>query len=289
MKPILTFDTSAINALADIPDLEPVELGLRTGFFVRQNETTIGEIVATGDSERRQKLLAICRRLVCAGDYLYPYHWITRELAAAHRRKSVSFNWRSVNVLFPAIERELALNEMFDDDLAKEQRAEAKLQKQNFIAIFSDARKAFDELFKEKPAEKPFDLGCPVDRLQEANGAFWRFGMSLYRHEEGDEPTEGTVREFTKACPPFRALLLAICVAQYQYSIKSQQDPQSYKAGKFGLFSAVYLPYCDKFVTADDGQCNALRAVVQIGDLTTEVIAFEDLLKALMILPSASG
>ena len=73
------------------------------------------------------------------------------------------------------------------------------------------------------------------------------------------------MRAFVDACPPFRALLMALCVAQYQRCI---QYPRHKSTGVFDLYASVYLPYCEQFVTADPGQLGALLNVVSLARLT---------------------
>lgn len=53
--------------------------------------------------------------------------------------------------------------------------------------------------------------------------------------------------------------------------------PKSYRAGAADIFSAVYLPYCSKFVTHDDRQLNALRLVAIHGNLEgVEVLSYQE-------------
>ena len=56
-RPIWTPDTSAINRLADDPDSDALIAGLRSGFFVRLTFTSIGEVIAIENTDRRRKLL----------------------------------------------------------------------------------------------------------------------------------------------------------------------------------------------------------------------------------------
>jgi hypothetical protein len=60
----LIFDTSSLNALADDGESQIIAKALGEGFLVRLSETNISEIGANPKIERRDKLLALCRRLV---------------------------------------------------------------------------------------------------------------------------------------------------------------------------------------------------------------------------------
>ena len=54
-KPVLIFDTSGLNQLADDVEFYVLQLGIWFGFFVRITETNTAEIVATTDVA-----LAVC-------------------------------------------------------------------------------------------------------------------------------------------------------------------------------------------------------------------------------------
>src|SRR5208282_5671598 len=99
-KPIWTPDTSGINWLADDPDSGALVAGLRCGFHVRLTFTSVSEIIANKDRERRAQLLRTCRLLLSSGDCIDPQHEIIRKMVARFE-ESPSFNWRTVPVDFP--------------------------------------------------------------------------------------------------------------------------------------------------------------------------------------------
>lgn len=48
------------------------------GYFIRLPFTVISEVIATSSSERRRRLLAVCRKLFAAGDCIEPHHEILK-------------------------------------------------------------------------------------------------------------------------------------------------------------------------------------------------------------------
>ena len=82
--------------------------------------------------------------------------------------------------------------------------------------------------------------------------------------------TRETIRGFVAQCPPFQALLLAVCVPQYDLAIR-EEDGKKPSSHRNDLFMAVYLPYCDEFVSDDRGQQIRLREIVSRCKLTTRV------------------
>jgi hypothetical protein len=101
----------------------------------------------------------------------------------------------------------------------------------------------------------------------------------LYGKPTGVKINEAAARDFVDACPPFRALLMALCVAQHQRSV---QNPRQKSTGVCDLYASVYLPYCEDFVTADPIQQEALLQVTSLAKLTAKVRSYADFRKRLL-------
>lgn len=276
-KPTLIFDTSAVNRLADDCDRGRLEAGVRAGLWFRLAGDTLGEVVATPDTVRRKLLLNLCKRLLSAGDCLLPHDEVLKGLIQQHAKNS-SFDWETVPVRCEEFERELALQEIIDDKIAREQSRFACEVGNGFAKIYEDAGPRFKKLFRRHGAA-PLGLGELVEALQVPGGAFWSMATGFYRRPTGETINEGAARAFVDTCPPFRALLMALCVAQHQRSI---QNPRHKSTGVFDLYASVYLPYCREFVTADPGQLEALLNVVSLAKLAVRVRSYTDFRAALV-------
>ena len=66
------------------------------------------------------------------------------------------------------------------------------------------------------------------------------------------------------------------CIAQYHWAIKPAMEESLYRAGRLDLFMAACLPYCDRFITTDPGQYNALRLVAEKAHLATRVRMYSE-------------
>jgi hypothetical protein len=114
-----------------------------------------------------------------------------------------------------------------------------------------------------------------IPEVQHPGGIFWNgYGAAYYERPAGNRPDEETVRRFVKVCPPFRALILGACMAQYERSVRDLSVGKSYRAGRADLLMSVYLPYCDQFITSDPRQERCLREISAAGDLTTRVLSY---------------
>jgi hypothetical protein len=276
----LIFDNSGINGLADETDSNAIIRSLGIGFFVRITETSLSEMAATQSAERRLKLLSVAKHLNYNGEVIRPYNWILRELMKRHAANPARFDWKTLVIRGPELEDELVRGGMLgSDELAEETAKDFELRSDEFETVYKDAKPAFDKLFEPEDAERP-----PIDGLVEAlkSGAFWSLARGMYKRGCGVEIDEAGVKEFVEKCPPFNTALLGMSVAQFERLIRDVRT-ESYKAGRIDLFSAVYLPFCDRLVTRDKGQYKALRFIAEAADLTTEVSHYKDFRKSFLI------
>jgi hypothetical protein len=282
-KSELIFDTSGLNALADDPSSLAILKSLGLGFIVRLSETSLAEVAATQDPTRRKLLLDVCRHIAYAGECVRPYSWIIEQLTKAHARGGARFNWRDLSVRGPELEEELAHGQFLGrDEIAEEILKDFRAQGKRFEAVYKKARPAFDKLFEPADAERPTVSGL-IAALKIPGGALWEQGAGMYRRGCGQEIEEAGIRQFVAACPPFHAVLLSLCIAQFNWCIKDIKAQSLYPAGRLDLFSAVYLPLSDRFVTKDPGQYKALKVVAQEANLTVEVSTYAEFRQSFLI------
>jgi hypothetical protein len=277
-RPTLTFDTSGISGtgcLADEPDSEALIAGLKAGFHTRFTFTSVSEIIATTSGERRRKLLRVCDRLLHAGDCIDPQHHIIRKMVARFEEPA-PFDWTEIDVRFLKAEVEIARRNDFSDELAEQEREEVRASDKTFGKVYSDAKPAFDKLFASGVEKAPGSVSELVSRLQIEGGAFWGQARNLYERAAGKPVDEAVIRRFIAACPPFRALMVALCAAQYDRCIRPQNVGPSLRSGMNDTFMSVYLPYCQRFVTNDSGQLRCLREVASICQLDVAVQSYEE-------------
>ena len=268
----LIFDTSGLNALSDDKDCMAITKCLGIGFRVRLTETNLAEIGATQDPQRRAKLLSICQRLVGAGECIGPYHWIVEQQIKLHAARPDVFNWQRVEVRVPALEAEVARPELLTDNaLAAAMCADFEKAGDEFDQLFRGAREAFPI---PKDERIQITLADTIESLEVDGSPHWRMAADIYEQNAQQRSSETEVRAFIKLCPPFSMMMLASIMAQFHRSVRDFRLPALYRAGLLDLLSAVYLPYCDRFVTHDDGQYNALKALTAQAGLCTEVTTY---------------
>ncbi|HET6177318.1 MAG TPA: hypothetical protein VFE61_10315 [Candidatus Sulfotelmatobacter sp.] len=93
----------------------------------------------------------------------------------------------------------------------------------------------------------------------------------------GTDASLATVQQFIEACPPFRALVYGMIMSWYDLGVRDPHVGEKFKAGGNDLFMSIYLPYCDKFVTAEKNaeQEKCLREIVFLAGLKTEILSYD--------------
>lgn len=263
-------DTSAINALADDSDSEALIAGLGVGYFVRFPFEAVSEIIATTSGTRRKQLLRVCRRLLrSAGDCIEPHHEILKTMVARFE-KSLPLGVQYVNLRMVEAENEIFCQENFDAELSTQEREEGRIGNKKFDGAYSGARTPFDEL-AATGVKMPASVADLVCQLQQG-GAFWKLARNLYERAATRSIEDANVQRFYSECEPFRALMIAVFAAQYDRCIRQGDDGRSLKAGRNGTFMVTCLPYCDEFITNDDGQLACYEEVISVAEINKVTI-----------------
>ena len=269
----LIFDTSAVNKLAAEVNCGAIIHALGLLYRILMTETAISEIAATRDETRRKALLDVVKRLLAHGDCIMPFNGIIEEQAKAYQRDSAGYDWKRLDLRLPALGEEVARQE-FIHDMSEQIRTEMRERETQFVDIFRDAKREFPSRF---------DSGQPRPSIREVTeemmgegGAHRKTGAGIFERATGTRITTDQVGNFIERCPPFRALLVALCFSQYDRCIRAEQQPSLGKAGRNDMFSAVYLSCCEIFVTNDNGHCRAMKIVADLTRLDTTVLMYEE-------------
>jgi hypothetical protein len=202
-----------------------------------------------------------------------PFNWIIEEQAKAYQSDSVGYDWNRLNIRVAAAEHEVARQE-FMHDLSEQTRREMKEWDKQYANIFRNAKPAFQNLF-ESSETRP-SVREVTEKLMGEGGAHLEIGADLFERAAGTRPTQAQMKDFIERCPPFRALLVALCFSQYDRCIREERQQSLGRAGRNDMFSAVYLAYCKVFVTNDDGHCKAMKVVAELTGLDTTVLMYDE-------------
>lgn len=277
-KPSLAFDTSALNRLVRDDDSEVIIAAILSSYEVLLPEMSIGELYATPDPEHRKKLFRVCRRLLGVGQCILPAHWILDALVQHHNADGSGFDWRRVPVRAPKIEQAVHDDDVLNDELLVIQQKSAvrKLQN-NFEDMFERPRRRLEAAFDKGIERRPTNFRDYLRLMQTGGGQFWQFAQGLYDAAVNTMPDEDTIRGFIDICPPFRAVLYALALTWYDRCIRPPTEAK-FSAGRNDQMMAVYLPYCDQFITAEKKgmQERCLRESAEAANISVTVRSYDD-------------
>lgn len=281
-SPVIIFDTSGVNWLLAEADLPAILSGLRCGFFLRVMANTFSEIAATRSAEQRAPLVSLATQLCSMGECVLPFNW----LLEAHIKtfdSNVAYDWRNVPISTARLQDLIARGGFFTDELAiAEHECSVRLQNQ-FEEPFNGLRPEYKRVF-DSVGRRFRDFSEFRALMFGENGAYWELAAGLYRHEVSTQPSADTINNFVSACPPFHALLLAHARALYERCVPEKPATTFKKLAKrIDTYMAIYLPYCDQFVTADDDQHRCFNTVVSELKLSTTVLTYNDFRKGLLL------
>src|SRR6266436_3998255 len=275
----LSFDTSGVNALADSPDCAALLAGIRSGYFTRLTFPSVAEPLATSDPVRRNRLFDVLNALQLNGECVEAHNWILTELVQKHA-KNTGVKWDSLDIRFAQCEIEIARQE-YSENESKDERKFAMETEEQFTKAFAETRPRLEAVFDEG-TERPTSADELLMHLNGVGGAFWIMAANLYERAAGIRPTEERIRAFAEECPPFFALLLGLVHAQFEWSIIEKPIKKNKRIGKTDLFCAIYLPYCDLYITDDDEQRRCLTEIAAVAKLPVEILSFSDFSGRLM-------
>lgn len=285
--PIVTFDTSAHNRLVkDGSRSEALLAGIKSGFFFRFAALSIEELVATPDPELRAALFSSCSRIQAGpSDCLYPQNELIRLLIVAHFKNPTTFDWKTVDVSAPEYEDEIRSHKFVSDQqLTIQQGQEMKRRKTDYKEIFCKPHVQIQEIFEKYKEHPPATLGEAISRLQSGNAALiWNMGKWLYDRVAETDASEGYVRQFMNVCPPFRALIYAMLMSWYNFAVRDPNAGERFSAGAVDQYMSIYLPYCDKFVTADAEQQRCLLEIASLASVEVEVLSYNDFCNSFLV------
>lgn len=284
-KPVLALDTSALNRLAKDSDSEPFIAAILSGYSICLLEMSFEEALATPDVNIRKKLVSVCSRLLGVGYCILPAHWLFDMHIKTFHHNPTSYEWRKVAVRANFIEEEIQRGECAADEKLVEQQAIELRRLQD----------EFETAFKKSTAtNRPSTFNEWLVQSRVDGGSFWNSARGLYEHAFGEHsaidasailinpPDEATLKSFLGACPPVRAMVYAFELVHYDRSLRLD-NRLSFKAGRNDQMMAVFLPYCDQFLTNDGQQERCLREVASCADIPVRVRSYDDFCSSLLV------
>jgi hypothetical protein len=289
-SPIVIFDTSAHNRFErGGEDADRVIARVRSARFVRIGGMSVEELFGTSDTHRRGSLFTCSEKLIAGTetDTLLPPNELLRRLVLEHQKCPWIFNWMLVNVQNGDYHHEIAARTLLNDEaLSLEQRNQMKELDRQHRKMFSSLRSKVEALFAARGDQQPLTFEDALVHIEnEPQSVRLGYAQMFYEKITGWKISRFGVSEFMEICPPFKALVYATLLPMYDLAIRDKHRGERFQAGRADLMMAVYLPYCDEFVTDEchGEQARCLKKIAQVAGFATEVLSYDDFIKRLPV------
>jgi hypothetical protein len=284
-KAIVSFDTSVPNRLVkDGKASESVIARIRDKRRVRLTGLSIEEMLSTPSGSVRGDLFDSYETLIHVdngnSDCLMTHNLLLETLVLEHYRNPRTFDWGSVDVRSHRFYEEIFRREhLMDDALAAEQKKDIADLRKAHREVHRGIRETLEPLFAANGQARPLTFRDAMTLLEGGKRkASITLGKRFYDGVTKGSISRESIREFIEICPPFRAMIYATLMSEYDLAICDQKRAERYRAGCLDLYMAVYLPYCDEFVTDEKGkeQERCLREVASVARIHTMVLSYDD-------------
>lgn len=281
----ITFDTSAINTITDRGEEGfALQLALTAGYTNAFTAMSADEIIATKSPERRAKLLQCLGRVLSSALCLLPAGEITKALVQRFHANPTGFDWRRLNIRCSEYENAIVRRD-FDEAICAEQREQARAVAKEFREIWEELRPRLDPIFAREPESRPTSFGDTVEIAKIRGTVLLTQARRLYTHVTQEHPGDEMIEDFLSRCPPFQVACHSMIMAWHNFSLRDEAD-DSAVTGRNDLLMAVYLPYCDIFLTDDWAQRRDLTAIAVACGIQCEVMGTSDLENRMLIAPA---
>lgn len=280
---IYCFDTSAINSLHDDVERENIVQGLLATNRTYVTALNIIEACGTESQDRRRSLISLLRKL--SGRYrplAFP-NKILQTFAIAHAKgddQAVITITKQQDGIW------VALNKPFEVDEGIRQEAfkwKSEIEK-HFRAAHRKARKPFEKLFKTGSSPRIRKVSTLIRYYME-NPEFLYHNVvgPIYMRSTAVELPFVSSREFLSNMPTWQLFLIGWAHAIFNQAIKENGYSPKKNPGSIDLWCAVYLCFCDFFITNDRAQHQALRLVNTFNPRKTRIFSYQNFRKRLLI------
>jgi hypothetical protein len=272
-RKIIIPDTSVMNHLVDDSEYEAIRAALNAAFVVFIPETVIGELVATTDGEKRSRLLNASRALISNGQFIHSFAVLVKNMERTFDANPQQFDWRRTPIQFHEAGSYLAHN-IVSDEISEQQRLQSQTLLADWITPFRRMGEHLTNVIEERGLERP-SLDEAMTGFVRDGGSFWIWARMLYWRDDRSEADEQTVRAFVEVCPPFRVMLTALLIAQYDRCFRDINLEGSLRAGRCDTLMSFFLPYCDVFLTDDIRHEALFRETIRFARVPCEVMSLE--------------
>jgi len=176
-----------------------------------------------------------------------------------------------------------------DEELASAAKRHITETRREFESLWTTLRPELGEIYQRHGAQRPRTLVEVIPHALSDTGLFWIVAKGLYERAKGGTAPDETIRHFVDVCPPYPCAVWGLVMTWYDRSLRDFDGGEKFHAGRNDLLMAIYLPYCDQFISAEvkKEQKRCLAEIVRLAGTHTVVRTYDEFCSGMLIVPAA--
>jgi hypothetical protein len=278
----IVFDNSPLSRLLEESerDRDAILAGLRTFAVLRVTGMNVIETMQIPGRDLRATKLRLLRNLTDAFNPFQTPNDLLGDIARAYQTHGSlqlgdDMNWFVVNN-----------PDRITDEIAAETLRWHREREKWFREMYEKLRGTYQPLFETGGLPRPENAVRFLKYFISRRETYYdMLLLDIYERHTGERPTHDEFTAFfeNKDACGWGLFWLARIYALYQRSIQHERYGWKANAGLHDLDSAIYLPYCDWFVTGDAPQRRAFRLLNALNRRATSIIEYSDLRRRLLV------
>lgn len=272
---IYLFDTSAINQLADDIECDAITRGLVSTNTVYITALSVAEAFVTKNALRRQQLIQL-EKVLARGEkpIILPLELLQIQCLChtnnIHRQSLPLFTQDPI--ILHAYKSQSPTDETIRDSVLP-----WKLEVENsYKKLFQNSRQGFQSLFTKGRVKRPRSFAKLIrDHYGKDDDFLYEYASPFYERASGKPLRREDIRQLLLTLPEFLLALLSYAYSVYVRAIQEEGYSPGKNPGAVDVWSAIYLPHCDYFVTHDKPQWRALRRINLYNTRDTKILLYD--------------
>lgn len=272
-------DTSAWNQLFDDPDRALLVEKLDTKNIV-PTSIAISEISAIETRERRIGLLALMKALgKDKRPFATPNNIIIMACQGYSRRDRVI----TLNAGDEATGAWIALNKPdLIDEAAQRMSLDFNAERERVFRESNEGLRPALQFLFANGVERPRSIGALIEQYAKDDSFLYDVVNPLYERAVGAPLPEAELWPLLNSLPHWRMFLMGYACGIYQRAVKEHGYGHLRNPGHLDLWSAVYLPDCEYFITHDKRQRRALKVLNKGSRRPAAILSYSEWRAALL-------
>ena len=278
----IVFDNSPLSRLLEESerDRDAILTGLRTFAILRVTGMNVIETIQVPNRDLRMTKLRLLKELTRAVNPYQTPNDLLGDIARAYQ------NYGSLDLGDHVSWFVVNNPDEITDEMALAGLKWHRDREKWFRDMYEDLRATYQPLFETGTLPRPKSATDLLKYFISRRETYYdMLLLDIYERHTGYRPTHEEFTTFleTKDACGWALFWLARIYAMFQRSIQRKRYSWKVNAGLHDLDSAIYLPYCDWFVTGDAPQRRAFRLLNALNRRPTRIVDYADFRRQLFV------